>query len=307
MKDATVNVKISEPTEDTVRIIEDTASKNGYQIMVEPIAFEITCSIGNETVEVSTFSVYVERLIAIPEGVDPSKITTGIIVNSDGTFTHVPTSIVIIDGKYYAKINSLTNSTYLLISSPKAFKDVEGHWAEQEINDLGSRLIVSGIGNDNFGPDRDITRVEFATIVIKALGLLRPGAGRDIFLDVTADNWYYDAVSIAYEYGIISGYGNGKFGPDDKITREQAMTMITKAMRIADLKVELADGEAEKLLAGYTDAGSAADYAKVGIASCVKAGLIPNRIDKLIAPKAHITRAEMAVMVHRLLRNAKLI
>jgi uncharacterized repeat protein (TIGR02543 family) len=307
LKDIAVSVKISEPAEDTVKIALDTADKNNYQIIIKPIEFEITCSSGSKTVEVSKFSAYVERMIAIPDGVDPSKITTGVILNSDGTFSHVPTAITMIDGKYYAKINSLTNSTYLLIYSPKAFKDVEKHWAKKDVNDMASRLVVSGIGDDKFEPDRDITRAEFAAIVVRALGLMSPGSGKEAFIDVMKKSWYYDAVSIAYEYGIISGYGNGKFGPDDKITREQAMTMIARAMKITGSKVELADGEVDKLLTSFTDTNSAAEYAKASIASCVKAGIVSGRSGKLIAPKDNITRAEVAVIVQRLLRNSKLI
>jgi hypothetical protein len=133
LKDIAVSVKISEPAADTAKIVEVTADKNSYQIMVKPIEFEITCSRGDKTVEVSKFNAYVERLIEIPEGIDPSKITTGIILNADGTFSHVPTAITIIDGKYYAKINSLTNSTYSVIWSPKTFKDVEKHWAKDVV------------------------------------------------------------------------------------------------------------------------------------------------------------------------------
>lgn len=93
---------------------------------------------------------------------------------------------------------------------------------------------MNGTGDDIYGPDRDITRAEFAAIIVRALELMRPGTGKDIFTDVTKNNWYYDAVSIAYEYGIIFGYGNGRFCPDEIITREQAMAIIAREMKITD-------------------------------------------------------------------------
>ena len=136
---------------------------------------------------------------------------------------------------------------------------------------------------------------------------MRPGTGKDTLTDVMMGSWYYDAVSIACEYGIIYGYEYGKFGPDDSITREQAMAIIARAMEITGLKVELADGEADRLLGGFTDAGSAAEYAKANIAACVKAGIVSGRSEKQIAPKDNITRAEVAVIVQKLLRNSKLI
>lgn len=149
LKDIAVSVKISEPTSDTVIIVENTATKNNYQVVAKPVEFEITCSNGGKTVEVSKFNEYVERTVAIPEGINPDNITTGVIVNADGTVSHVPTIITIIDGKYYAKIKSLTNSTYSVIWNLKAFKDVEAHWAKDAVNDMGSRLVVSGVGEEN--------------------------------------------------------------------------------------------------------------------------------------------------------------
>ena len=129
----------------------------------------------------------------------------------------MPTIMIAIDGKYYAKINSLTNSTYSVIWSPKAFKDVENHWAKEDVNNMGSRLIINGVGDGNFEPDRDITRGEFATIVVKALGMMKPGTGKKAFTDVAKTDLHYDAVSIAYEYGIITGYGDGSFGQRTKL------------------------------------------------------------------------------------------
>lgn len=110
-----------------------------------------------------------ERTIALPEGVDPSKLTTGIVTEPDGAVRHVPTKVTVIDGRYYAQINSLTNSMYTVIWHPLTFQDVEHHWAQQDVNDMGSRLVVNGVGDEQFNPDADITRAEVATIVKRLL------------------------------------------------------------------------------------------------------------------------------------------
>lgn len=307
LKDIVVNISISAPFQDIVRIIEDTANRNNYQIIVKPVEFNITCTNGNKTVEVSRFNGYVERMVAIPEGVDPGRITTGIVLNSDGTFSHVPTTIIVVNGKYYAKINSLTNSTYSVICSPKTFKDIENHWAKAEVNDMGSRLVIDGTGEDEFEPDRDMTRAEFAAVIVRALGLMRSEMGKDIFNDVTKDDWYYNAVSIAYEYGIISGYGSGEFGPTDKVTREQVMIMIARSMDITGFKTEMTSIEANKLLENFADAGITADYAENSAALSIKAGIVTGRNGKELAPKDNITRAETAVIIRRLLQVSGLI
>jgi len=305
LKDITVNVSISKSSDKTAQIVEDTANKNNYQLVVKPIDFEITCTSGGKTVDVSRFNGYVQRTAAIPDGVDPTKITTGIVLNNDGTFSHVPTQIITINGKLFAKINSLTNSTYSVLWHPLEFKDVEKHWAKEAINDMGSRLVITGIGDDNFAPNRDIIRAEFAAIIVKALGL-KPLAGKNTFSDVNETAWYSQYVETAYEYNIIAGVGKGKFAPTDMITREQAVTMIAKAMKITNLKTVLAAGEIDSLLKEYSDTGKTAAWAKENVAICIKNGIISGK-GKLVAPKDNITRAEVAVIVRKLLQKSNLI
>lgn len=306
LKDITVRVSIAQPPENTVQIVEDTAEKNSYQLIVKPVVFTISCTAGDKTVEVSKFNGYVERTVAIPEGVDPAKITTGIVLNADGTFSHVPTTIVVIDGKYYAKINSLTNSTYSVIYNPLEFADMASHWAKKSVNNMGARLIVTGVGGGNFEPDSAITRAQFAAIVVRALGLT-PGTGDSCFDDVNGSDWYCGYVETATRYGIITGYGNGNFGPNDKITREQAMLMIARAMTVTGLDVKLTENEADALLQGFSDAGDVPGYASAQVAACLKTGVITGRDGGRIAPKDTITRAEVAVIVERLLEKSGLI
>ncbi len=306
LSDIRVTVSISEPPASMTQVIENAAQDGGFTIMVPAVDYTISCTHGSQTVNVSSFNAYVERTIAIPDGVDPAKITTGIVVDSDGTVHHVPTRITLIGGKYFAVINSLTNSTYSVVWNPVEFSDVTNHWAKAAINDMGSRMVVTGVGNNNYDPDRNMTRAEFAAIIIRALGL-EPGTGESGFGDVAAADWYGGYIKTAASYGIIKGYDNGSFGPNDTITREQAMAMIARAMKITGLKVTLTDNEISTLIGTYMDGASASDYAKDGIAACLKTGITSGTSATTISPKADITRAEVAVMVQRLLQKSELI
>ncbi|MCX7841697.1 MAG: S-layer homology domain-containing protein, partial [Clostridia bacterium] len=307
LKDILVDIKISQSNEQTEKIVLSTAQKSKYEVVVKPVEFEISCTYGEKTVNVTAFNSYVERLIALPEGADPAKITTGIVLNKDGSFSHVPTIITVIDGRYYAKINSLTNSAYSVIYSPKSFKDCEGHWAKKAIDNMASRLVVSGVDNEKYEPSRDITRAEFSAIMARALGIMRVNAGKDNFADVNLGSWYYDAVSTAYEYGIIKGFGNGRFAPDEKITREQAMSMIARAMKLTGLKPDLKAEEAKALLEDFKDSTQSAEWAAASIAECIKAGVVSGKDGKRLSPKDNITRAEVAAIVERLLKKSNLI
>ncbi|BAL00304.1 putative surface layer protein [Oscillibacter valericigenes Sjm18-20] len=306
LSDIKVTVSISEPSASMTQVVENAAHDGGFAIMVPAVDYTITCTHGSQTVSVSSFNAYVERTIAIPDGVDPTKITTGVVVDPDGTTHHVPTRVELIGGKYYAVINSLTNSTYSVIWNSVEFSDVAGHWAKDAINNMGSRMVVTGVGNNNYAPDKNMTRAEFAAIMVRALGL-EPGTGASGFGDVAAADWYSGYIKTAASYGIIKGYDNGNFGPNDTIKREQAMTMIARAMKITGLTVTLTDSDVSALIGVYTDGASASDYAEDSIAACLKTGITSGTGNATISPKADITRAEVAVMVQRLLQKSGLI
>ena len=306
LSDITVSVKIAEPSDQTATIVKNAGKTGTFSVVAPPVNFSIDCTYKGKTVDVSSFNTYVERTVAIPSGVDASKITTGIVVNADGTTRHVPTKIMVIDGKYYAKINSLTNSTYAVVYHPIEFEDVSNHWAKDAIDNMGSRMVISGVGDNNYEPERDITRAEFAAIIVRALGL-EPGTGETTFSDVKSTDWYCGYVETAASYGIISGYTNGTFGSNDKITREQAMAMIARAMTITGLNSNLTDGEMSTLLASYSDTKDASSYAMNAIAACLKTGVVSGRTSSTVAPKETITRAEVAAIVERLLQKSNLI
>jgi hypothetical protein len=169
----------------------------------------------------------------IPDAFDPNKITTGVVVDPDGIVRHVPTKVVPLDVKYYAVINSLTNSTYSVVWQPLEFSDVANHWAKDAIIDMGSRMVIDGTGNGMFSPGRDITRAEFAAIIVHGLGLKLENGASDFF-DVKVADWYNSVINTAYSYQLISGFEDGTFRLNDKITREQAMVIIGKAMTITN-------------------------------------------------------------------------
>ena len=288
-----------------VTIAGSNVAVNGATLVVSPVEFTITCTYNGKTVAVDTFSSFVSRTVEITAE-QATKITTAVVVEMDGSLRHVPTKVTVIGGKYYAVINSLTNSTYSVVWHPIEFSDVTNSWAKDAINNMGSRMVVNGVGGGNYEPDRDITRAEFAAIVVRALGL-DTGMGSSSFTDVASGAWYYGYVQTAVGYGVVSGYGDGTFGPNDTITREQAMTMLARAMKITGLAPTLTDAQATLLLSKYTDASVISDYAKASVAACVDTGVVLGRTNAKLAAKDAITRAEVAAIVERLLRKSNLI
>lgn len=304
LQDMKVSIIIAKAEERFTNITQRHQANKEFEVVTQPVEFNITYNTGGKNYNVQVFDSYVKKQIPLPLGVSGEKITTAVVIEPDGSIRHVPTRVVIQGGRYYAEISSVTNSVYTLIYSSKDFKDTKAHWAGAAINDMASRLIVSGGGNGTFKPNSDITRAEFAAIMVNALGLKLPEVSKDVFSDVTKKAWYYDAVYLASKYGLIGGYSNGKFGPTDKITREQAMVIITKAMAFVGMKSELKDAEISSILSGFGDAEKASAWAKKSAALCVKEKIFSGQSGKMLAPDKKITRAEAAVVVRKLLQKS---
>ena len=162
------------------------------------------------------------------------------------------------------------------------------------------------LGNGTYEPDRSITRAEFAAIVVRAKGLKR-GTMESAFGDVSTSDWFNGYVDTATAYSLITGYDSASYGPNDTITREQAMAILARAMKLTGLSISLTDSETASILSSYTDGASVSSYAKTAAALCIKTGVVTGSTTTTLSPKAYVTRAEVAVMVQRLLHKSGLI
>ncbi|MEK3884359.1 glycosyl hydrolase 53 family protein [Paenibacillus sp. PL2-23] len=296
--DIQLQISIAKGDENAIARTELAADNGGFSIVVPPVEFEVTAMYNNQVISIDRFPAYVERAIPIPDGVDPSSVATAIVVESDGAIRQVPTRIAFQDGQYFAVINSLTNSLYALVSNETAFGDMEGHWAQDDVEAMASRLILRGVSAERFEPEQSITRAAFAAIIVRALGLGDNGSTL-AFSDVEANAWYNGAVAMAAEYGLIQGYEDGLFRPSATIIREEAMLILFRAMGIAGLHVEAADD----MLSPFEDASEISDWAREAVAAAVAGGLAQGSNGQL-KPQSEITRAETASIVRRLLAMA---
>jgi hypothetical protein len=167
-------------------------------------------------------------------------------------------------------------------------------------------MVVNGNGEGLFNPNDDITRAEFTAIVVRGLGLKLEKSNAS-FNDVKSNDWYERVIQTAYANDLITGFEDGSFKPNDKITREQAMTIIAKAMKITGLSKKLEAEAGSSQLQAYRDVTQIADWASQGVADALQARIVSGRDATLLAPKAHTTRAEIAAMIQRLLKQSDLI
>lgn len=302
-----VQIGMGKPSADVLKVIEQGAIEGQFTLVGQPVDFAVKVVYQGTEVELSTFAAYVEKSIALPEGTDISGIITGVAVDADGSIRHVPTKIIQVDGRYYAKVNSLTNSTYALVQHAVAFSDMTGHWAQETVNGLGSRLIVNGAENGLYNPDREMTRAEFAAVMVRGLGL-KPETGASAFTDVSEAEWYNSAIRTAAAYGLAGGFQDGSFHPSERITREQAMVMLARAMDVTELNAQLpkSNGSSDGLNR-FEDKNQISEWALDSLEGILQSGIAGGRTGQLLEPQAYVTRAEIAVMIERLLRESDLI
>lgn len=123
----------------------------------------------------------------------------------------------------------LSSMSFAFAAAPS---DVAGTSSEGAVTRLMGLGIITGYDDGTFKPDNTITRAEFCAIVIRGLGLdaaAKAGTGT-AFSDVPSSHWASGYVAMASGLGIVTGYGNGKFGPSDLVTYDQAVTMVVRAM-----------------------------------------------------------------------------
>lgn len=297
---APVNVTIKTDVDSAIQALANSSVKaSGAEVVVPAVQFEITASYNGKTYNIENFDHFVNRSIEITKE-QAQQITTAIVVNTDGTTRHVPTFIYQKNNKWYATINSLTNSTYVLIFNQMSFADSAGKWYQSVVNEMGSREIISGIGKNSFAGDKDITRAEFASIVVRALGL--PTKVKSIFSDVPSNAWYSGAVATAAQYGIVSGIGSNKFAPNAKITREEAMQMVYNASRLTPYAAVTGTDNTKD----FVDYGTQSAWATSAVNFNLNNGFIRG-YNKKFNPKSNITRAETATVVLKLLQKSNLV
>lgn len=171
---------------------------------------------------------------------------------------------------------------------PELPSDLAGHWAKNSVAGLMNAGVISGYPDGSFQPDKTVTRAEFTVMLVKALKL-EPKTG-STFKDTTA-HWARESISTAAVNGLISGYDQNTFGPDNLITREQAAVIIARAAQL----------ETGDLTLNFTDTQQIASWALPGVTAAVSKSYLSGYPDNSFRPQGNTTRAEAAAIISKLL------
>lgn len=217
-----------------------------------------------------------------------AKVTTTEATTVDETATEVTTG---------EATEATTSNAAFAVNPPKAdgadvtFKDVPAtHWANDAVSTLAKAGVVNGLSADTFGTATNSKRGDFVVMLVRALGIDSTSTAN--FSDVDSSKYYAKAIATAKAYGIVNGYNDNTFKPENYITRQDMMVMVANALNA--MGVELDTDVA--CLDNFSDTVGIANYARTSVAALVNAGIVKGS-DNKIEPVKNITRAEMAQLV----------
>ncbi len=213
-----------------------------------------------------------------------------------------------------ATLNTYNFSSSASLPAP-VYKDLAGHWAEAECFRMGS-LEAFDTANFFF-PNEYVTREQFSRAIVNAISYLkpetleqlkaervkmtRPNAEKLPFTDIARDNPYYIYIDKAFKDGLMKGEGNGQFLPTKPIFREEAITIMVRALGIANVAPSM------PLSTGFSDDSKISNWAKDSLYMAKEVGLLAGVEGNRAEPQRLMTRAEAAVMLSRLIKHLQIV
>ena len=210
--------------------------------------------------------------------------------NGKFSFT-MPDSKITIDAQFVEKTDEIP-----VVINP--FADVkESDWFYNDVMFVYSNGIMAGTGETTFEPNTTTNRAMFVAVVWRLENMPAP-ENTASFTDVEKGTWYTEAAAWAYENGIASGFGDGTFGPNEKLTREQLAVFLYKYAQYKGYDLTITGN-----IDSFIDKDSVSPWAKDAVTWAVQNGFIAGKDGNKLDPKGFATRAEFAAIIHRFIEN----
>lgn len=224
---------------------------------------------------------------------DGSGKTVSTVKKSDTVYTFTMPASAVKVGVSYVKATETPSKT--------KFNDVSANdWFASAVDYVTGKGMMNGTADNTFSPKANTTRGMVVTVLYRLEN--QPSTSAASFTDVASGAYYANAVAWANANGIVSGYGSGKFGPNDKVTREQLAAILYRYAQYK--KYDVSVGEDTNILS-YDDAQSISSYAIPAIQWACGAGVVTGKSGSKLDPKGNATRAEVAAMLMRFCENVK--
>ncbi len=269
------------------------------RIEVASVIYDITVKLkhNNQVTDISNVDDGVEISLPYNKGADEDLL--GIYY-----FNEVSKEWEYVGGSVDAAKNTVTVapqhlSKYAVLEYSKSFTDVpSNHWVARTLEVLAAKHIINGTSDTLFTPNGHTTRAEFASLLVRALGLTT-SASSVPFDDVQASQWYAKEVAIAYEAGLVLGVSDNKFDPNARITREQMAVLLVRAYEYKNHAIAATGHET----AGFEDGSSISSWAVGGVNKAMAAGLLQGKGNGIFDSASDANRAETAQAIMNLIKK----
>ncbi|MGG1518031.1 cadherin-like beta sandwich domain-containing protein [Paenibacillus oryzisoli] len=253
--------------------------------------------------DVDQFNQTITRFIPIPQAVAGASDPWGAFRYNEAERKpeFVPAQKLNQNGAWYIAIRSYTNSVYIAMSQAVSFSDTETHWSRPLVTLAAAKGLVEGVGGGEFAPDRGVTRAEFATLLVRAVGRGSAAAGASAsaaYVDVKPDDWYFDAVAQAKALGLLDWASGMSFQPDRPLSRMEMASMLAAAVDRYQPSVTAEGGD----LDNYHDLEGVAGAYLDDIRLMVQLQIMTGTSDDTFDPQGEVTRAQATAGLIRTLQ-----
>jgi M6 family metalloprotease-like protein len=300
LKDVTVRVGMEQVSGTISDEISARAADSGFKVVGAPVDFTVTVTGNGKSEEIKDFGrTYVSRTLVLHQTLNPSTSSVVLYDRESGKLSFVPATFAEAGGKTIVTFQRTGNSLYMVVQADKSFADTRSHWARQDIDLLASKGLLKGMSPTSFGPNQAVTRAQFAAMLAQALGLRETTSAAAQFADVKASDWFAGYVNAAVQAGLVRGFSDGSFRPNERITREQMAAMIDNSARFAGIPLA---GQADRShLRVFKDRTAISSYALDSVSNVVKAGLMSGMKPDEFRPADFATRGQSASILKRFL------
>jgi len=301
-----LTIRINEVLSDTLKSqIDWQLVKLKAPHLLRPVQFTFDVNYGGQTIPLNDFGNHFVKYSINLTGslVDSSTVQSALFWNQ-ATGELLPTP-----SKLYKDTRNITkvvmmrtgNGVFVPTQSKREFLDSWNTKNPEKIRALASKYVVNGKTATKFDPTGSITRAEFATLMVRALGVADK-QGSSSFYDVKDRDWFRQYVAVGSSLGLVSGFEDNNFRPHDNITREQMASLLARALQFVQTKPYV---DTTRILGQLSDRDLISTWAREDVALAISTGIIDTDITKL-DPKRPATRAESAEMLYNLLNHLKM-
>ncbi|MEC0268162.1 S-layer homology domain-containing protein [Paenibacillus anseongense] len=290
-----ITLAIEPLTESTVGegVLNQAKNQLGASVKLGSLIYNIKLYVttkAGQTLSLTSFEQPIQIRFNLHSAANP-KLSSVYYISDNGGLERIGGTYL--SGELSSDISHFSKYTVLEVS--KSFADVpSSHWAADVIQELASKLVISGTSEQTFEPESKVTRAQFTALMARALQLKTANSSTS-FQDVQPSDWFAPEVASAVQAGIVNGRETDKFEPNSLVSREEMTAILMRSYRLLHGKTDPAAAPS------FSDEAAIGQWVLADVKAAAALGLVQGRSEGQFEPQGFATRAEAAQVLYRLL------